>query len=671
MMEFTNTNASFLIYLRWIFPSFSFIFVLFLLHLSLWCTGSTVATTHILKAEEIFLNMTYARPFPFGYERVHDVHLQDGHLFIKYNDAVKIHETVSVDSTDSFAHMSHMFRLGIARLFLDEHESPNDLNNTSRTDAFTAFGEGCDVSNYSDAFAVYNYAYLERNTTVAVRALRRGLRRLHARWNDPNHTSITELDYIGTLYSHVSSSGGSTSAAPLMISFAEVSRHLHDLLALKLLTSASPSEQFEGRLIRASMEPQDYDNWLALVQAQLIGLSQATYYNNQEQQQEEAAEQSNPNRLPGWIGEGAKGTEILRDIFARGSLLFPGDPGINYELGVLHLQLGSLHCAAACMRRSLAGAGFAAAGGGYIRDYLSGGDRSIVAMNLERIERTILTKAERERGQTRQQSEVEVGVSAEVSLDAVGDPSGSGDTQTPSDHLSASLRLKKLTTSADRCSGIDIIQTRAINPASAPTPASATSISNDTASDNVTTHNSVDIDADRRRPAAAVPVIPVDQLHSSSFITAALRRSWDPRTSRVFQRQRSLSETADNGDDDRDTYSSKEHNSDETGDGGNVSDAAGDSNSTSYYISSLDAWSDDFSFGNIRLNLGCSRLYCASPGWVVADAATSPFTHFTVTATDLRSRFDDGAVAVLYSSHMLEHLSHYSETRPTLVEWRR
>jgi predicted SAM-dependent methyltransferase len=58
------------------------------------------------------------------------------------------------------------------------------------------------------------------------------------------------------------------------------------------------------------------------------------------------------------------------------------------------------------------------------------------------------------------------------------------------------------------------------------------------------------------------------------------------------------------------------------------------------------------------LQVGCSRsLRCTMPGFMIADALASPSTHYVTLAYDL-SMVESGSVGLLYSSHVLEHLSH-------------
>jgi hypothetical protein len=81
-------------------------------------------------------------------------------------------------------------------------------------------------------------------------------------------------------------------------------------------------------------------------------------------------------------------------------------------------------------------------------------------------------------------------------------------------------------------------------------------------------------------------------------------------------------------------------------------------------------WYDDYKFGNIKLHLGCHKMSCAARGWVLADAQTSVTVHFEALATDLTA-FANRSVAVLYCSHLLEHLSFEGEKQKALNEFRR
>ena len=81
-------------------------------------------------------------------------------------------------------------------------------------------------------------------------------------------------------------------------------------------------------------------------------------------------------------------------------------------------------------------------------------------------------------------------------------------------------------------------------------------------------------------------------------------------------------------------------------------------------------WYRDYEYGNIKLQLGCNTFDCVGRGWLQADADPSAATHFKVTAFDL-SLFPDGSVAVIYCSHMLEHLTQNVEKMQALTEWRR
>jgi predicted SAM-dependent methyltransferase len=58
------------------------------------------------------------------------------------------------------------------------------------------------------------------------------------------------------------------------------------------------------------------------------------------------------------------------------------------------------------------------------------------------------------------------------------------------------------------------------------------------------------------------------------------------------------------------------------------------------------------------LQVGCNNVdACAMPGFLVADAMSSPSTHFLTQAYNL-SMVADASVGLVYSSHTLEHLSH-------------
>lgn len=69
----------------------------------------------------------------------------------------------------------------------------------------------------------------------------------------------------------------------------------------------------------------------------------------------------------------------------------------------------------------------------------------------------------------------------------------------------------------------------------------------------------------------------------------------------------------------------------------------------------------------LRLNIGGKQV---KPGWKILNIQPGPNVDYVGTCVDL-SRFDDGSVAEIYASHVLEHLRYRDELPKTLSEFRR
>jgi predicted SAM-dependent methyltransferase len=78
-------------------------------------------------------------------------------------------------------------------------------------------------------------------------------------------------------------------------------------------------------------------------------------------------------------------------------------------------------------------------------------------------------------------------------------------------------------------------------------------------------------------------------------------------------------------------------------------------------------WRPAYPAGELRLHLGCGDI--DHPGFVNIDARPRPHVHHVRGLDDL-SIFKDGSVAMIYTSHCLEHVSHRRVPR-VLEEWHR